>query len=307
MLKQLPDNASLEHLKTQAKSLLSDWQSNDPTALARAEALRNSKQSNAWNSLPKQPIEITKSKVKMLEDKIRQYYWNKQMRGKVCKIHHYQRQCGSQYFFAYLPDWPDKRLYFDEHEELAPKEDTYAFSNAFVFEPSLGIIELMAKGGLRVQMDLRRAFCKSMLDLDVLDEDPLKRLYQLDQILDPDFSFVTTPEERISEVHLTRLRMVPKVHVPLIDHMELKFFETENLDQVRAVVGRQLDAIGLDSEQIEVSQVTIQFVFMSGSSKRPRKMTVNVLCPNSCDLRSKPEELQPIARNCLVRWGIIDD
>jgi len=39
MLKQLPDNASLEHLKTQAKSLLSDWQSNDPTALARAEAL----------------------------------------------------------------------------------------------------------------------------------------------------------------------------------------------------------------------------------------------------------------------------
>jgi hypothetical protein len=165
----------------------------------------------------------------------------------------------------------------------------------------------MAKGGLRVQMDLRRAFCKSMLDLDVLDEDPLKRLYQLDQILDPDFSFVTTPEERISEVHLTRLRMVPKVHVPLIDHMELKFFETENLDQVRAVVGRQLDAIGLDSEQIEVSQVTIQFVFMSGSSKRPRKMTVNVLCPNSCDLRSKPEELQPIARNCLVRWGIIDD
>jgi hypothetical protein len=39
MLKQLPDNASLEHLKSQAKSLLSDWQSNDPTALARAEGL----------------------------------------------------------------------------------------------------------------------------------------------------------------------------------------------------------------------------------------------------------------------------
>ena len=118
---------------------------------ARAEALRNSKQSNAWNSLPKQPIEITKSKVKMLEDRIRQYYWNKQMRGKVCKIHHYQRQCGSQYFFAYLPDWPDKRLYFDEHEELAPKEDTYAFSNAFVFEPNLGIIELMANASSQPQ------------------------------------------------------------------------------------------------------------------------------------------------------------
>jgi hypothetical protein len=46
---------------------------------------------------------------------------------------------------------------------------------------------------------------------------------------------------------------------------------------------------------------------MGGSGKRPRKMTVNVLCPNSCDLRSKPEELQPSVRNCLVRWGIIDD
>jgi hypothetical protein len=274
---------------------------------ARAEALRNGKQSNAWNSLPKQPIEITREKVEALEDQIREYYWNKQMRGKVCKVHHYQRQCGSQYFFAYLPDWPDKRLYFDEHEELAPKEDTYAFSNAFVFEPRLGIVELMAKGGLRVQLDLRRAFCKSMLDIEVSDQAPLKRVYQLDQLLDPNFSFVTLPEERISEVHLTRLRMVPKVYVPLLDHIELKFLETENLDQVRAVVGRQLEAIGLESDQIEINQVTIQFVFMGSSGKRPRKMTVNVMCPSSCDLRSKPEELQPIGRSCLVRWGIIDD
>jgi hypothetical protein len=165
----------------------------------------------------------------------------------------------------------------------------------------------MAKGGLRVQMDLRRAFCKSMLDIDVSDQAPLKRVYQLDQVLDPSFSFVTLPEEQISEVHLTRLRVVPKVHVPLLDHMELKFLETENLEQVRGVVGRQLEAIGLDLDQIEITQVTIQFVFMSGSGKRPRKMTVNVMCPSSCDLRSKPEELQPIGRSCLSRWGIIDD
>ena len=274
---------------------------------ARAEALRNSKQSNAWNSLPKKPIEITSKKIKLLENHIREYYWRKEMRGKVCKIHHYQRQCGSQYFFAYLPDWPDKRLYFDEHEELAPKEDTYAFSNAFVYEPSLGIIELMAKGGLRVQLDLRRAFCKSMLDIDVLDQDPLKRLYQLEQMLDPSFSFETLPEERISQVHLTRLRMVPRVHVPLLDHIELKFVETENIYQVRELVEKQLEATGLDVGQIDVTQATIQFVFMGGLGKRSRRMTVNVLCPNSCDLRSKPEELQPIARNCLVRWGIIDD
>jgi hypothetical protein len=76
--------------------------------------------------------------------------------------------------------------------------------------------------------------------------------------------------------------MVPKVYVPLIDHMELKFFETENLDQVRAVVGRQLEAIGLDSDQIEVSQVTIQFVFMGGAGKRPRKMTVSQPATRRC-------------------------
>jgi hypothetical protein len=273
---------------------------------ARAEALRNGQQANIWNSLPKQPISVTSDKLSTLEQQIRSYYWSREMRGEVCKVHQYDRHDGSQYFFAYLPDWPDKRLCFDEQEQLTPREDAYAFSNAFVFEPSLGTIELIAKGGKKVQKELRRAFCQSMLGIEVDDEDPVKPVYQLDQFLDPSFSFVTAANERIQDVKLRRVRIVPRVHVPNIEQIEFKFREATDLPSIRSFLSTQLASMQLGFDQISVTQAGIQFQFMGNGDRKGKTMTVNVSCPNTCDLKSKPEEQEMIGRACFVRWGIIN-
>ena len=274
---------------------------------ARAEALRNGQQANTWNSLPKELIDATPEKIGCLAHEVRSYYWTREMRGQVCRIHHHQRHDGVQYFFAYLPDWPDKRLYFDEEDKLTPREDTYAFSNVFVFEPKLGTIELIAKGGKKVQLQLRRAFCKSMLGIDVDDEDPVKPAYQLDQLLDPSFAFTTEPEERLAEVHLRRVRLVPKVRIPVLDQLELKFRDGCSLTNIRNVITRHLMADGLGLDQVSVTQASIQFVFMSDGKRKGRKMTVCVSCPNTSDLKAKPDEQQIIGRDCFLRWGIIND
>jgi len=81
-----------------------------------------------------------------LEQLIRNYYWRKELRGQVCRVHHYQRPGGAEYFFAYLPDWPDKRLVFDAEGNLTAREEAYTFNNVFIYEPATGTIELMAKG-----------------------------------------------------------------------------------------------------------------------------------------------------------------
>jgi hypothetical protein len=273
---------------------------------ARAEALRNGQQANIWNSLPKEPIVITQDKLHTLEQQIRAYYWNREMRGEVCKVNQYDRHDGSQYFFAYLPDWPDKRLCFDEQEQLTPREDVYAFSNAFVFEPSLGTIELIAKGGKKVQKELRRAFCQSMLGIEVDDEDPLKPVYCLDQLLDSSFAFTTEASERIADVRLRRVRIVPRVTVPSVEQFEFKFREATDLPSIRSVLAEQLASMQLGFDQVSVTQAGIQFQFMGNGERKGKTMMVNVSCPNTCDLKSKPEEQELIGRACFVRWGIIN-
>jgi CxxC motif-containing protein len=32
-----------------------------------------------------------------------------------------------------------------------------------------------------------------------------------------------------------------------------------------------------------------------------------VSCPNTCDLKSKPEEMQVIGDRCIRTWGILND
>lgn len=292
------------------KALWAYLQTNDAfdaaAIFARAEALRGGQQANIWNSLPKQPIAVTEEKLSSFKDQIRDYYWNKELRGKVCEVHRYDRNDGSQYFFAYLPDWPDKRLCFDEEENLTPREEAYAFSNAFVFEPSLGTVELIAKGGQKVQKELRRAFCQSLLGIEVDDEDPVKPVYQLDQLLDESFTFTTEPNERIESVRLRRVRLVPRVCAGILEQMEFRFREDTDLFSIRSTLANQLAPLGLDFNQVSVTQAGIQFAFMGDGNRKGKTMTVNVSCPNTCDLKSKPEEQEVIGKTCFVRWGIID-
>jgi hypothetical protein len=273
---------------------------------ARAEALRGGQQANIWNSLPKQSIAVTEEKLNSFKDQIRDFYWNKELRGKVCQVHHYDRKDGSQYFFAYLPDWPDKRLCFDEDENLTPREEAYAFSNAFVFDPRLGTIELIAKGGRKVQNELRRAFCQSMLGIEVDDEDPVKPVYHLDLLLDENFTFTTQPSEHIESVRLRRIRIVPLVYTGDVEQMEFRFGEDSDLPSIRSTLADQLAPLGVDFDQVSVTQAGIQFAFLSDGNRKGKTMTVNVSCPNTCDLKSKPEEQEAIGKSCFVRWGVID-
>ena len=82
-------------------------------------------------------------------------------------MHHYQRLDDAQFFYAYLPDCPDKLLKFDEENNLTSREDSYVFNNVIVYHPSQGAVELIAEGGQKVQQELRKVFCRSILGIEV--------------------------------------------------------------------------------------------------------------------------------------------
>ena len=83
---------------------------------------------------------MTPEKIAALQEEVRRsYYWKKELAGEVCRVHHYPRANGAEYFFAYLPDWPDKMLIFEDGN-LTPREQEYAFSNVFVYLPAEGAL-----------------------------------------------------------------------------------------------------------------------------------------------------------------------
>lgn len=196
---------------------------------------------------------------------------------------------------------------FDEDGNLTPREESYTFNNVFVCVPSEGAIELIAKGGKPVQKELRKAFCRTVLGIEVDDAEPDKPSYQLDDLLAPDFAFTTEPSERIASVRLRRIRLVPKIRVRAIEHLEPKFTEFATRSEVMDAIHRELGAHGLDRSQVRVTQVGIQLVFHSEGEKKPKTMTFNISCPNTSDLRPRPDDVRVIGERCIKRWRILCD
>ncbi len=273
--------------------------------VARAEALRSGHFANRWNDLPKKKIKLTDKMKEALQEEVRSYYWHKELRGEVCRVHHYPRANGAEFFFAYLPDWPDNRLVFDADGNLTPREESYTFTNVFIYLPSEGAIEIIAKGGKKVHLSLRKAFCKAVLGIEVDDDEPVRATYQLDHLLDPKFAFRTQPEDRIAAVRLQRIRLVPKSGVSAIEYLEPKFLENASHADVMTAINRLLGAYNLNRSQVTVGQVGIQLQFLSDGQRKPKTMTFNVSCPNTCDLKSKPDDVRVVGERCIQSWEIL--
>jgi hypothetical protein len=270
---------------------------------ARADALANGRYWVKRNSLPRRPVTVDQPMIDHLQDALHGYYWSAEMRGRHCKVEHYDRQNGAQYFYAYLDDWPDKQLVFADDGEIVPRSERFAFSNVFVFNPSEGSLELVAKGGAPVHFPLQRAFCRSVLGIDVRRADPLRPAYLLDHLLEPGFSFVTDPADRVARVILRRMQVVPIVACPDCEDLKLTF--RRGSDPV-AVLRNVLLGVHLDLSQVSVQEASFEVTLLPDLSGQGKQMTFKVTAPSSCNLKSKPDELREVGERCLRLWGITD-
>ena len=186
---------------------------------ARADALAAGRHWKRRNGLPKIELDITPEMMSQLSEALTAFYGPKQMRGGCCKVVHYRRQGGSDYFFAYLDDYPDKHIVFDGDNEPIVRSDRYAFENVFVYNGDDGSMEVFAHGGKPVWEPLQLAFCKAVLGCDVDPADPLRPTFKLDHLLKPDFPLAVEASDGIVEVRITKMRVAPQVRA-LAAHRE---------------------------------------------------------------------------------------
>jgi hypothetical protein len=271
---------------------------------ARADALEGGRYWVKRNSLPRGPFAVDRGHVSGLERELHDHYWPTEMRGEHCRVEHYDRGNGAQYFYAYLDDWPDKRLVFTDGGELEPRSERFAFSNVFVFDPEEGSLELVAKGGAAAHLVLQQAFCRSVLGLEVGPAEPLRPAYRLDMLLQPGFAFVTDPADRIAQVFLRCVRIgSATVAGHAVDYLEMKFSAETELAAVVESIRHCVDQAGGDAA---VRRATFELVFLPDAEQCAKRMSFSVTVPSTCNLKSKPEELRLVGERCLQLWGITD-
>lgn len=269
---------------------------------ARADAHASGRYWIKRNTLPTQPLSVTDDHRTALEAGLTDFYWQTQMRGRYCTVEHYTRINGSEYFFAFLDDYPDAHIVFEDNGEPVRREERRAFDNVFVFNPSDGSLEMYAKGGKKVYEPLQQVFCQSVLGLDVGPADPLRPAYVLDHLLHPGRSMPTDPNDRISAAIITKVRICP-IDRPR-EYIELGIDPNRGIHGIDQAIAEYLNTARLSLDRIRAKQMSFRLEFPHDVRRWP--LSFSVSHPNSCDLKSRPDDLRAIGERCLRLWEVTD-
>lgn len=271
---------------------------------ARADALSGKRCWNRWSGSATDGLSVTDDRVEALKVALKTHYSRNELRGEHCEIHHYTRLGGAEYFFAYLPDWPDNFQVFNDNGELRTLDIPTAFTNLFVYTPQTGVLEMIAAGGRPAQLVLRRIFYRAMLDHDVDNVDPDKLAYHLDHLLEPGFQFTWDTKDRIAEVCVPRLFVVPMIESHDLEGLAPRFRPGLPWPKVLENLDALLASRDLGRSQVNVDHIRIRIQLRGDGRRRGRVLTINIT-PRACDLKDQDDdELRVLGERCLRQWGI---
>ncbi|NLF73510.1 MAG: hypothetical protein GX575_31115 [Candidatus Anammoximicrobium sp.] len=171
----------------------------------------------------------------------------------------------------------------------------------FIFCPLDGSLELVAKGPQTIQYPLQRAFCRAVLGIDVEPADPLRPVYDLSVLLDPDFTFPIDPSDHVERVRLERIQLGLCGSSREIDFRAIKFNKRTRMRRALQLIQEELTCRGLKRDEVYVKQASLQFQFLPWGLDRCRQMTVHISVPNTCDLKDKSEWMQEVVQAASAR------
>jgi len=274
---------------------------------AQADRLSHGRLWKRWKVSPPMQLEITAENLKALEKKLAAWYFTREMRGRHCSIHHFQRQNGVHYFFAYLDDWPNALMKFNAEGQLHASHGRYAFNNVFAYDSHSGMLDITAAPRKASEETLPRMFAETILGISQLAACRIRRAYRLDHLLHPQFEFKTDPTDSIAHIQLTHMRVGHRSVKPDGRYKELGFGRDESLAQIRDCVRKELVDADLDRDLLMVHSVGFRLKFRSRNNARARSLSFHISAPNTCDLKEKPEDLRQVGEHCLKLWSITND
>lgn len=244
------------------------------------------------NSLPLADV-IEDSAIEKLSQAISHYFYEKEARGKHCKIETYCRN-NKEYFFAYPEDYAQTNNEWIS-ENLENRATHPAFEIIFVYCTDEQSLDIYAPRNSKAIPELQKLFAKHILHLDSLPDGEIdKRVYELDTVAERDFDFKITIESGIESVVVTHLRLSFK-------HQTKKRLTLEADTKKSPLAVYDLLA-ELDVPPYYISQIGVKVLFTANGGKRKVTRRFNITYPNSCALNYDGNDLK--IREMLVASGI---
>ena len=227
-------------------------------------------------------------------------FYRDQGRGHNCTVDHFIRAQTQDYFFVYLSDFANTHVNFDESGNLHRDTERRAFEVVFAYDRNAGVLETFAKGGKKVIEPMQRIFCSVVLGSPLKPEAPGKAPYALDGLLNRTFGFDTDPEDEIESVSVRGLRL--SVIGRKRGRITLEADPQKGPNSIYDMLEEDLNKERLPLSVLQVSKVTLHVA--RNVPGRGGSLTFSVALPNSCDLKSKREELRLLGEKYLKRWKI---
>ena len=248
--------------------------------------------------LPKQPPDSCEVAIDTLKRNVSAFFWQAQGRGQLCRIDHIQRNDSLDYFFVYLSDYAGTDLTWDDKGQWQRVCRRHAFEVVFVFDRSVGVLDVFAQGGNKIVRPLQEIFAESILDVVLEPEDDAVP-YSVDKLKYPSFKFVTDPEDGIIQVAVRMLKMSPRgnpkkkimVKLPVDGKPEDIYVSLEN----------DLNGENLPLSLLVVERATISMKLDGYGRKKTLTFDIG---PNSCTLKSEAEPFRLLGEKYLKRWKI---
>ena len=245
------------------------------------------------NDLPSALPHVEPDDIKKLASAISKYFYEKEGRGKNCKVEPYRRH-NKEYFFAYPEDYGQSGVEWVSNN-LTTLARHPAFEIIYVYSKDEGSLDIYAPRNTKVVPDLQKLFAEHILRLGTLPDGKIdKRVYDLKPLEDANFDFQAEPEAGIDSVVVTRLRLTLK-------HGDKKriILEADTKKNPIAVYDL-LDE--LKPPPYLITQIGLKVTFESVHGQRAKTRNFNITHPNSCALNYDGNDLK--IRNMLAKSGI---
>jgi hypothetical protein len=204
---------------------------------------------------------------------------------------------------VYREGLPDDHFAFDDDGELVRRAYRPVFEAAMTYEPSTGVIEVVANDR-ESRSELAQFVARHLLGVEFSSEKVPMRQYDL-SVLRNQFSFPTDLEDGIERVDVRQLRLMP------IDH-EGRRVTLENTARAGGTIWDMADEeFGASNPLLRgwvITQAKLAIKFCpKGDARRGRSLTLAVTMPHGCNLKDQTEQEQLIGEKYLRRWGILVD
>jgi len=269
---------------------------------ARADSLSRGRYWVKRMDLPAMEPNTSDKAIAELEKALSAFFLAIQARGRLCKIEHYVRARGVDYFFAYLDDYADTYINFDERGEFARTPERRAFEVVFAYDRDHGTLEMYARGGKKVNGPLQEIFCRVILGEELGPEDRHSHPYELNGLINRHIGFPTDPEDGIESVRIRKLRLSVKGMARR--RITLEADPDGGLDDIYDMMEQYLDQERIPASILNVTQAGFKITFDQQEGERQRSLSFEVSYPNSSNLKSKPERLREIGEKYLRNWGV---